>query len=307
MKVKPRWQLKFELEGIRNLREDVDLPLERGNKLILKQSDSEIGIIKGHILFETEIPDRSCARKEGKTIIANEIEKLLDIVVLKSPTNLKILEIVPNPEILNEEEISRITGGYCDDLYVKEPPIEGNLMDGYLKDAVRLKQRIEKTNEIDVYRITKWFRRGMNTRGEDKFIMLWISFNALYGYNAKKNKKSGKVAEQIESLFKVVSDEQEIVDLVNRHRDRIDELSNADLISLYGTNRSEDLKKALKDQDNREILKKTALCIYNVRNDLFHGGISPASIDSCTLILQDMIKSITKEIIQKYTKRLEKP
>lgn len=302
MKVKPCWQLKFELEGIRNLKEDIDLSLPSGNKLILKQSNSKTDVIKGCIIFETDRADRSCARKEGKRIIDEEIEKILDIVVLKSPTNLKILEIAPNPEILNKEEYPIITGGCCDDLYVKEAPVEGNLLDRYLKEAVRLKQRIEKQNESDIHRIARWFRRGMNTRGEDKFIMLWISFNALYGYNAKKNKKSGKVSgtEQIESLFEVVSDEQEIVDLINRHRDRIDELSNANLISLYGKNRSEDLKKVLKAQDNREILKETALCIYNVRNDLFHGGISPTSIDSCTFILQDMIKSITEEIILVY-------
>ncbi|HIH96377.1 MAG TPA: hypothetical protein HA348_02610 [Thermoplasmata archaeon] len=146
MKIKPRWQLKFELEGIRNLKEDIDLSLPSGNKLILKQSNGKSDTIKGCIIFETERiddrADRSRARKEGKRIIDEEIEKILDIVVLKSPTNLKILEIAPNPEILNEEEFSGITGPPCDVLYVKEPPIEGNLLGRYLKDAVGLKQRI---------------------------------------------------------------------------------------------------------------------------------------------------------------------
>ncbi|HIH96378.1 MAG TPA: hypothetical protein HA348_02615 [Thermoplasmata archaeon] len=150
----------------------------------------------------------------------------------------------------------------------------------------------------------------MNTRGEDKFIMFWISFNALYGYNAKKNNVKVKDETQINILLNNFPNKQNkktVVDLVNRHGDEIDELSNANLISWNGKNRSEDLKKALNAQHNRNILKKTALCIYAVRNDLFHSGISPTSRESCTLILQDMIKSITKEIIQEYTKRLEKP
>jgi len=317
MKVKPYWQLRFKLEAIRNLREDIDLPLPRGSKLILEQSDGESDIINGYILFETEIPDRNHAREEGNKIMEDEIEKILDFVVLESPTNLRIFEIDPNPEIANKEDIFRINGPLCDILHVKEPPIEGILLDRYLKDAVRLKQRIEKQNESDIYRITKWFRRGMDKREEDKdkFIMFWISFNVLYGYYAKKNneerdnaKKNNEERDinvkQINNLLNnFPSKRNKMLDvLVNRHRAEIDELSNASLITLHGKNRSVDLKNALKAQHNREILKKTALCIYAVRNDLFHGGNFTSLISSCTLILQDMIKSITKEIIWKYTK-----
>ena len=300
MKVKPCWQLKFKLKGVKNLIEDIDLLLPSGNKLILKRSDSESDIVEGCVIFETNKPNLSSAYTERKKIIDDEIKKILGIVVLESQTNLK-LEINGKPEILNKDEFPRIHRDiYVGFLNVIQPPIEGNLMAEYLKDAVRLKQRIEKQNESDIHRIINWFRMGMDKSEEERFIMLWISFNALYGYYAKKNNKErdGDV-KQIDNLLNNFPSKRNnmLGDLVNRHTDKIDELSNANLISLYGKNRSADLKNALKAQNNREILKKTALCIYAVRNDLFHGGNVTSLINPCTRILQDLIKVITKEII----------
>ena len=173
-------------------------------------------------------------------------------------------------------------------------PVEEN----ELESAKKLMETIDTLSDPRkgiILRSLRWFRRGAeaNSEDEDRFIYRWISFDLLLALLEKKGISTPSlIPEFINNYMKT----ETIKLILNTHESTITKLSEANLIGWRGAKRSNDLYKLLRIQspDQKDILTKTMLCIYEVRNTLFHKGEALKTIinPSSALLRDVFIKSL---------------
>jgi hypothetical protein len=85
--------------------------------------------------------------------------------------------------------------------------------------------------------------------------------------------------------------------IINKHNKIIDSLCQKNLTNQNGTkNYSDDLKQSMKSTTgNHRKMQHIGLCLWQVRNDIFHGGNTPKEerdfIKDCAYLLKDMFRS----------------
>ncbi|MCK4456287.1 MAG: hypothetical protein KAW39_00950 [Thermoplasmata archaeon] len=178
-----------------------------------------------------------------------------------------------DPELVNEAEVeNRKKTGYA--------TLAGNVIICAPLDASRIRKAftlhqrrftLDKRDEID--RCVKWLKKGHSLSDPvDQFLMYWISFNVLYGLLSDRGKQTDRVS--INELLNGHPREKEsITHILNKHGETVDILAGAELTDWHErTSYSEKLQESLKTDNYRDQLKKVALCLYVVRNQVFHGG-----------------------------------
>lgn len=88
-----------------------------------------------------------------------------------------------------------------------------------------------------------------------------------------------------------------ILKIIKKHKKTINLLCQKNLTNQNGTkNYSNDLKQSIKSTtDNHRKMQHIGLCLWQVRNDIFHGGTTPEEerifIENCAYLLKDMFRS----------------
>jgi hypothetical protein len=126
----------------------------------------------------------------------------------------------------------------------------------------------------------RWFKKGLSEElSYDKFLALWISFNAFYNmyWTSKKTSKNGKEAPKITFLAKNLFDENSSKNVITSKRcsDCVHYLiSNFQGRYYSSTRRTDWIKKlsiCLSKGQYHKALEKLLLSIYSIRGTLFHG------------------------------------
>lgn len=130
----------------------------------------------------------------------------------------------------------------------------------------------------DLIEIAKWVVMAQGEKSEMKsFIMLYLAFNSLYSMfsNYVKKASSSQPKAEIKNLFYNLLTDVRIKEISKINANRITCLSKLDIIS---SDNKENYSLALKNVINnncetKHILFQAALCVHQIRNELFHYGI----------------------------------
>ena len=166
-----------------------------------------------------------------------------------------------------------------------------------LVHAAELLSRIHGLPEREqklLLRALTWYERGCQSKAEDQFVVWWISFDSLLGLLSKKDTSPNLIPEFLETYLRPASP-----DVFTKNQKTIEDLSSAQLTSFGGVERSKKLKDELQKRTSTpsSILIKATLCIYEVRNNLFHAGVSSNLLQVSASLLADIIR----ETIRTYT------
>lgn len=146
-------------------------------------------------------------------------------------------------------------------------------------DKDQLKKSIEtlrkiKENHVDemLTMSLRWFRKGRTeTDIYDRFISLWVSFNALY---QKYDVSDQKAIEQLVYDIFNSSEAQKILDSFSSESIEIIKESDLELTrGKYKGKVKEGLDKSIEERDYLNILKFVLLKLYSLRNDIFHSYV----------------------------------
>lgn len=231
-------------------------------------------ILKSIVLTEVE-----CLSFPDKPELNIENEE--EIRQAKLPTNQDncylFAKIIPNIPDVGKEEIQQnlhaVASNTCDVL-------EDSFYWAYLTNTV-----------CDV-------EKGvLNHDSVKQFRLMWSAFNKLYNLKIKKGRERERIERFAESaiVFKFFDEQRKV-----QFYDYIKRLVDAQLylrVSKDNINVSEQLKIALRNYDKQEISKSILLCLYAVRNSLFHGEASKEIELSrvCIKILGPLVKHIIKQ------------
>ncbi|MBM9521110.1 hypothetical protein JWG39_14910 [Desulforhopalus vacuolatus] len=130
----------------------------------------------------------------------------------------------------------------------------------------------------DIIEISKWIILAQDEKSEMKsFVMLYLAFNSLYSLysnyvNVTKNKQPKT---EIKNLFYNLLTEKRIEEIFKLNRQQMVWLTSLNIISSdKKSNLSLSLKGVLESKcDPKHILYQMAMCVHQIRNDLFHYGI----------------------------------
>lgn len=107
------------------------------------------------------------------------------------------------------------------------------------------------------------------------FLALWTMFNTIYDSTNKSNSQLQLIKQYIKKI-----PNQNLIILKKRNIDIIVFLSKLNIVNYYtGDKYSAHLTNALKLDDMKEIIKNTVYCLYIIRNNLVHKGMSIVDID----------------------------
>jgi hypothetical protein len=150
----------------------------------------------------------------------------------------------------------------------------------------------EKEQDI-LYTTLFLYEKGCQSEKVEQFIFWWISFESLVRlHGTRKDFLNKYLKPASQSLF-------------NKHKQFIDDLSNANLIDRNCKNRSEKLREKLqKEESHRSLSDYTAIlikaewCIAEIRNKLFHEGkMDLGLIRRSSMLLADIICETIKEYL----------
>jgi hypothetical protein len=287
------WIVSFELEDAglvdgRWCRDTLSLVADRSTKSIRKHA------VYGAIAVTTQSASREAATKEA----VDRIEEFLDILAVGCPMVgfFSAFPRIRNPSALctNEQEITR-TG----QLPPGDTEFRLNLTLDFksqiLTEEWRRWRSLDALPKAALLRqLARFYRIG---RAEDdaylKLFNLWISFNALYrelspaGNDPQKiinfvayatQDDPGKIAKVIDLFRNPTKHVHDITPLTLC----LSELNSANIFDALiraGLDHSMALSNQMASL-SRGVIEEALLCIYDVRNDYFHGHMTPTNIDS---------------------------
>jgi hypothetical protein len=153
----------------------------------------------------------------------------------------------------------------------------------------------------------RWFKKGIDElNSSDRLVAFWISFNALYANPQINNKWEG----QQKSIERYILNNTDLV-MAQRYANdykKLLEILSGFSIELRRRKEpqiqiAEALATLLKDdmQNHVEIVKTTALTIYGIRNNLFHGDYDPdlENHQKPIATAETLLSSLLRELIVK--------
>jgi hypothetical protein len=311
--VKPKWKVKFKIPNVRPQNE-IKLgnykfkpsPSDPGNK----SSDcyTEVEVVFETKAFNHSLPEKGEYEYEEQTIAyqhKRRIKTILDasIIISGFPLQVEIEKI----ELLNKEELekSRVTlkrkVGISTDYEIKFFPTPEKF-DEHLIFAQKCLLKRSPDDQEEIHRICRWLERGILAReAYDKFLYLWIGFNALY----EKVGSGQNDAKKIESTTNLLDKNTASTLFQSLPLNNVRKLTLYTAISTTGkTDFSQVLSKELnkKPQNYVEILRLILRCIYCVRKELFHGNLSLEERDERVSVCNPLLEKIFRKTLELYVK-----
>ena len=165
--------------------------------------------------------------------------------------------ITPHAPILSDDEVNSI-----EDVYSK---VSKNKQKGILEYILKINNI--KTN-----------------RDVEQFFYQWVSFNIIYSdLSGEANNKLG--INQFSQKYPI---DDQLKDTLSKHKKLIEEFTKT-----KWKDKKEDLSKKLKESisqnNDREVWKYTLLCVYQIRNKLFHCGKEYHNLKPIIELMKDVI------------------
>jgi len=203
------------------------------------------------------------------------------------------VDIAAGPTLVNKNEFSKESRPVGRSLSIKYRVLDVNdsieESHNFWKSGFKNKT---KGREGDFLRIAGWLQRSQEESDEiNSFITAWIGFNDLYGLFDKISRKNanGEAAKINNAINELVKDEAS--QIVNDYSSALDKLQSYGIKSYYGINWSEELKKE-RQNPNRpdvEIIRKAMICVYGVRNQVFHEAGQQKNLANMTMSSKDLL------------------
>ena len=291
------WKLPFEIKGLKIDRECTFKTQEDDAVIILKPSDKNR--IHGEIVFRLhELPDckddSRCATGIGKASIESVFRS--DFAI-SAPIDTGFMEIKCDEKALYTDErlVSKFKIEKAKQIPIPEVSFTvsaATTMD--LKRVISFLEKLKTHPEKETLdRCKEWFKRGIEEKDTvNKFIMYWIAFNSLYSLFGKNSDRNN-----IKELLNNYPKNMDIINkILDKHNGIINLLCQKKLTSRDGArNYSDDLKKSLLSTQNHRKMQSVGMCLWQVRNDVFHGGNTPEGekifIGECAYLLNDIVRS----------------
>ena len=292
------WKLPFELEGLKIDRGATFKTQENDAVIILKPSDKDR--IHGEIVFRLhELPDceddNRCATGIGKVSIESVFRS--DFVI-SAPIDTVPLKIICDENALYADE--RLVSEFKIEKVKQIPIPECSFTVSAASTTMDLKRFISFLEKLKTHpeketldRCKKWFKRGIEEKDTvNKFVMYWIAFNSLYSLFQKNGDQK--------NIKELLNDHPKDMDTINKILDKhnriINSLCQKNLTSRDDErNYSDDLKKSLLSTQNHRKMQSIGMCLWQVRNNVFHGGNTPEDekifIGECASLLNDIVRS----------------
>jgi hypothetical protein len=260
--------------------------------------------------YRQQLPQKSHGSSEyAEETLCNQyiedIKRLLLIWMIYQeyfePINVVILK---KPFLLNREELKKsgekITRPFETSCSIEIVSIKtGNSL------AESLDFYDPQTKDDAVLRIANWLEQCESAQGEvEKFRILWAAFNSLFTVIAEFEGKSEKnEKERIKlSIGKLISPkEAEEITAPFKTDGLVDKLISFNIVSDRGDNFSSDLNDAAKPNkpDWLLLLKKAVLCIYGIRNAIFHDGPRVDNIEQKAAVAKEFLSPVVKRCLHK--------
>lgn len=284
-----KYKLKFELgpPAPFNIGKEMRITFSDGSQIKLYPQEKPKDSNKGAIIFELDRPDRELAEKTGKDKVNEFFNSMLitkENFEQLAATTFSVLKCARGGESLSFGIKPRFI-----------VPVEEN----ELESAQKLIETIYTfpiPRRHIILRSLRWFRRGAEGNSEDRFIYRWISFDLLLALLEKKGISTPKLIPEFIQILKTETAKQ----IFLKHEETIKKLSMANLIGWTGVERSNELLKLLQRQkpNLKDVLTKTMLCIYEVRNTLFHKGEVLETINQSSALLRDVFRESLKTYVE---------
>jgi hypothetical protein len=199
-------------------------------------------------------------------------------------------------ELLNSEQFKDQTKTLHKDFSISctiVAPIDGDKVKT-IKDFVERMNGLSIEQQGTLNRSISWLRKGAEATDEERFIYRWISLESLCGMLAKVSSTQKMLNCLIHEHLSIDSAN----DILDCNKNAIDDLSKAKLEGWQGSKPSEHLMEAIRQkEDSKAILGKATLCVFEVRNSLFHRGQVPSLLGGCSAFLRDLVDKTIIDIL----------
>ncbi len=270
------WKLSFNIFPLPNNDEEIE------NVSFVKESPEVIAIIN---------KDLSSYKKSGDYYllsppIQEASKKIRHLILIKAIHNciFERIEVeFSNHELVNEAELKENEIAFrfsvqksCEQYYnIYEENDRFDDAVNYWKTGFQSKSL---GCQEDIIEIAKWVVMAQSESSEMKsFIMLYLAFNSLYSLFSSYVKKAinSQSKNEIKNLFYNLLSEHRLNEILKLNRQGIQGLSKLNILS---SSKKENYSAALEGVVNnncetRHILYCSAVCVHQIRNELFHYGI----------------------------------
>ncbi|WPD22438.1 MAG: hypothetical protein SD837_19890 [Candidatus Electrothrix scaldis] len=262
--------------------------------------------------YQERHPDRSNGSEYADDTICNQhIEEIKRLLLIRMtyqeefrPINISTLQ----KQWLNREEVKK-TGAKVTRPYeqvfgfsissIKTGDSLGEALNFYIQ-----RTHLEIKNDA-VLKIASWLEKYESIPEEvEKFRILWSAFNTLFTVYAHFRGKSGKnEKEKIKISIGGLITTDEARNLLHQadQKSTIDSLISFNIVSDYGDAFSENLKTDAKspNPDYLLVLKKAVLCVYGIRNEIFHDGPRVDDIEEKATVARDLLAPVIRKCLHK--------
>ena len=270
------------------------------------------------VLFSTEsVTERHLERENDseyaeETICNQHIKKIKKLLLIRmvyqeyfQPINIVI---ITKPFLRNREELERAGMNLLKPLIkvLTVRHISVNKGDSLQEALTFYDQRVHlETKDDAVLRISRWLEFCESASGEvEKFRILWSAFNSLFTVYADFKEKSGKnEKEKIKISIGGLITSEEAKDIITQlaQQKTIDKLIAFNIVSDYGDAFSTHLETDAKSNnpDYLLVLKKAALCVYGIRNEIFHDGPRVDDIEEKATVARELLDPVIRKCLHK--------
>ena len=261
--------------------------------------------------FDEKHPDRkSHSEYADQTVCDKHIEKIRELLLIRmihqeyfQPIHIKILE---RPTLLNREELKE-SGAKLRRTITSSLEQPYGIFDtsNKISDAVVFFENCENisTNREFLIQVAKWLAKPKVTQNDiENFRVLWTSFNSIFqicaeSQNKTKDNEIKKIKGTVNLLF-ITEDAKTILD---SQKENLDLMVSFNLISQNNVALSKNLENAIKgrNQDYLLTLKLALLCVYGIRNEIFHDGPRVESIDNKAKVGKEFLTPFLAKCLKK--------
>jgi hypothetical protein len=291
----PKYKLYFEMDTCYDITEEIEIQNPDNSKIFLYPSKKTN---KGAVVFEKDTLDQSVAEDEGRS----KVNRFIDFFIASSNIDSLTPPRFPQkPELLNPESFKNKTktvyAHLAATVNIVAPNPLAKATANTLKDMMTKVSKLNAQSQRAAYRSLFWLRKAAKASGEERFVYRWISLEALCAIYPETQASTQKTLNVVlNSCIKAETAES----IYDQNRQIVNELVTADLTGRKGANPSRDLKRVLeKEAIPRVIVSKAVLCVFEVRNTLFHKGEVLSLIDGCSSFLRDIISKGLADVLQK--------
>jgi hypothetical protein len=266
MSISQLWQARFKFPEVRF---DTNTALDIfGCKLTLAPVDARSS--EGSLFFTMQA-DTIDAERAKATAQEWIYRNLVDPCLVFPGINLK--PEFSAPVLVNESELKMLprTGhaGMGIDVCICLP-----LATTEVEKPLALRRKLDlHPQRHSLERSLRWFRKANDSDDDvDVFVTLWVAFNSFYSMFAEKKGDT----KSIKVLMDSHPSTERIKEIIEDNMATIQALISKNLMDWHKqTNYSTQLRASIGSQDVRRTFQKIGLCLWVVRNEVFHGGTTP--------------------------------